>query len=107
MLDNPRRLDRRAATYYNFADCITNLFSAEISMTRIVQARLDVETGALVDRLKLMLDTNESEIVREGIRALWEAAPKQGKRRLSGIGKYESGVDDLATNPKFLDDFGR
>ena len=75
-------------------------------MSKVIQARLDDETSALREDLKDRLGWTDSQIVREAIRLLASVTPKNGKRKLSGIGKFESGIPDLATNPKYMEGFG-
>jgi hypothetical protein len=76
-------------------------------MARVVQARLDEETESLRSQLQQQLGWSNSKIVREGIKLLSAVTPRNGKRRFSGAGKYESGLPDLATNPKYMDGFGQ
>jgi hypothetical protein len=76
-------------------------------VSRLVQARLDEETDSLRAKLQKQLGWSNSRIVREGIKLLSAVTPTTRKRRFSGAGKYESGLPDLATNPKYLDDFGK
>ncbi len=76
-------------------------------MTRVVQARLDDETAKIVSDLKKKTGWNNSEVVREALRALKQRMVKQPKRRLPGAGEYSSGIPDLATNPKYMEDFGK
>lgn len=74
-------------------------------MSRVVQARLDDETAALVAGLKKRTGWNDSEIIREAIKTLSQATPKR-RRKLSGLGEFNSGILDLATNPKHMEGFG-
>ncbi len=45
-------------------------------------------------------------MVREGIRLVEERHGHPRRRKLVGIGKFDSGVTDLATNKKYLEDLG-
>lgn len=74
-------------------------------METTVQARLDEETQAALDRLRRH-GWSVSEAVREGIRLVDKRNTPQTRRKLIGIGNYDSGVSDLATNRKYLEDFG-
>lgn len=74
-------------------------------METTVQARLDEETQAALARL-LHHGWSVSEAVREGIRLVDKRNTPQPRRKLIGIGMYDSGVPDLATNRQHLDDFG-
>jgi len=75
-------------------------------MSRVVQARLDDETELLRSRLQQQLGLSNSEIVRRGIRLLASMTPRPGEPKFSGIGKYDSGIPDLATNKAHLEGFG-
>lgn len=72
-------------------------------MTRIVQARLDEKTDSLLEQLQKQLGCSNSEIVRQGIQMLAAVTPKKGKRQFRGMGKYDSGTPDLASNKKHLE----
>jgi hypothetical protein len=73
-----------------------------------VQARLNAEDRQLLDELVRDLDWTPSQIVREGLRLVREAHPTiSAADRIIGIGKFSSGIPDLATNKKYLEDFGR
>lgn len=79
-------------------------------MSDIVHARLDEKTRRIMRRLQRRHGWSDSEIVRNGIRALGDREllpPGKGAVRITGLGKFASGVDDLGSNKKHLDDFGR
>lgn len=48
-----------------------------------------------------------SRIVREGLRLLASCHVGRGKRKITGQGKFPSGIGDLASNKEHLRDFGR
>jgi hypothetical protein len=76
-------------------------------MKTSVQARLDPEGQAILDRLTKRLGWSTSQVVREGLRLLalhYDVAPK---RKVIGVGKFDAGPSDLATNKKYMEDFGR
>jgi predicted transcriptional regulator len=75
-------------------------------MKATVQARLDEETQAALDRLVRRHGWSTSEVVREGIRLMVKRhqAPPWGK--LIGAGMFDSGIPDLATNKKYMEGFG-
>lgn len=75
-------------------------------MATTIHARLDDETEALRDQLKKAAGLTDSEIVRRGIQALASVTPAIRRRRFRGAGKYNSGIPDLATNPKHMEGFG-
>jgi hypothetical protein len=78
-------------------------------MNDIVHARLDDHTRKIMRRLQRRHGWSESDIVRNGIRALGDADLPTGQRtwRVVGIGKFASGIKDLGSNDKHLRDFGR
>ena len=83
--------------------------SNTVYMNEIVHARLDEETRKIMRRLKRRYGWSESDIVRNGIRALGELelSPAERTRRIEGLGEFASGVDDLGSNASHLRDFGR
>jgi hypothetical protein len=76
-------------------------------MKASVQARLDEETQAALERLVRRHGWSVSKVVREGIRLVEERQAPATRRKLIGIGMFDSGVPDLATNKKYMEDFGR
>jgi hypothetical protein len=75
-------------------------------MKTSVQARLDEESAAALEDLQRRLGLSSSEIVREGIRLVQKRHAAAPRRKLIGIGKYDSGIPDLATNKKHMEGFG-
>jgi hypothetical protein len=75
-------------------------------MKAIVQARLDEETQAALERLVQFRGMKPSEVVRESIRLMDKHHAAPARPRLIGIGEYESGIPDLATNKKHMQGFG-
>lgn len=77
-------------------------------MATTVQARLDDESQKALERLTHKLSMTPSQVVRESLVCMLKAqedkAAKQPK--FIGIGKFDSGVSDLATNKKYMEDFG-
>lgn len=76
-------------------------------MKAVVQARLDEETQATLDRLVRRHGWTTSKVVREGIRLVEKQHAPKPRRKLIGIGKYDSGISDLATNKEHMEGFGR
>lgn len=78
-------------------------------MNKIVHARLDDHTRKIMRRLQRRYGWSDSDIVRNGIRALGDAElpPEQRTKRIVGLGKFASGIDDLGSNDEHLRDFGR
>jgi hypothetical protein len=71
-----------------------------------IHARLDEETEELRAQLKKTAGWSDSEIVRRGIKVLASVTPALKKRKFRGVGKYKSGLRDLATNKKYMEGFG-
>jgi hypothetical protein len=71
-----------------------------------IQARLDEETQAALERLVRRHGLRPSEVVREGIRLMDEKHKAQKRPKLIGAGRFDSGIPDLATNKKYMKDFG-
>ncbi len=75
--------------------------------TTVVQARLDRESQTALETLVKRLGWSPSRIVREGVRLLAANYKQPGKKKFIGIGRFSSGVPDLAHNKKYLEGFGR
>lgn len=78
-------------------------------MAKTLTARLDEKSQKELARLSKRLGKTESEIVRESIHlmATLHLATSNGKPEFIGLGQFASGVKDLASNKKHLDDFGQ
>jgi hypothetical protein len=76
-------------------------------MSRIIHARLDDVTERILVRLKRRLGLNDSQLVREGIKAIHNLLAGGRVRRIVGLGRFRSGVPDLASNKDHLKGFGR
>lgn len=76
-------------------------------MSRIIQARIDEETESLLSQLQLRLGWSDSQIVREGIKALGMLSAPTQRKKIVGLGKFSSGVTDLASNKRHLKGFGK
>ena len=77
-------------------------------MKATVQARLDEESHAALRQLTRRLGWSPSEVVREGLRLMvrhYGTTPK--KRKIIGMGEFDAGPPDLATNKKYMEDYGR
>lgn len=74
-------------------------------MTRIVHARIDPATEKLLQDLERQLGSTDSQVVREGIKAL-QVLLTPGRRRIRGLGQLCSGVPDLGSNKAHLNGFG-
>ena len=76
-------------------------------MKRTIQARLDEESQRKLAQLVNRLGWSPSEVVREGLRVLAACQPGNGRRRIIGQGKFDSGITDLGSNKKHLRGFGK
>lgn len=76
-------------------------------MPRIIHARLDARTEKILVDLERSLGWNDSQIVREGIKALKALLPPGGRRKIVGMGRFQSGKPDLGSNKRHLEGFGR
>jgi Arc/MetJ-type ribon-helix-helix transcriptional regulator len=74
-------------------------------MTTKVQARLDAETQAVLDRLR-QRGLSTSEVIRDGIHLVEKQQRPAARPRMIGIGMLSSGMGDLATNKKYMEGFG-
>jgi hypothetical protein len=71
-----------------------------------VQARLDSKTRAALERVASRLGWSTSKVVREGIHLVEKRHNPAPVRGLIGIGMFDSGTSDLATNKEHMKDFG-
>jgi Arc/MetJ-type ribon-helix-helix transcriptional regulator len=74
-------------------------------MTTTVQARLDKETQAILDRLRRSGRTT-SDVIREAIRLVDREYRSGAASRMIGIGMIRSGVPDMGSNKKYLEGLG-
>jgi len=75
-------------------------------MSTTVQARLDEKSQAALKRVASQLGWSTSKVVREGIHLVEQRHAAPRVRRLIGIGLFDSGISDLATNKEHMKDFG-
>lgn len=71
------------------------------------RARVDEDTLQLLTRLRRRTGLTDSELLRRGVRRLAQDVGKTTRRRIVGVGRFASSASDLATNEKYLKDFGR
>ena len=76
-------------------------------MSRVIHARIDEETEKVLKELKRRLGWNDSNVVREGIKALSVMLVPKRRRKVYGLGRFESGIPDLGSNKDHLEGFGR
>jgi hypothetical protein len=76
-------------------------------MKTSVQARLDEESQAALDGLVRRLGWTPSQVVREGIRLVDKQHAKPVRRKVIGMGEFDSGITDLGSNKAHLEGYGR
>jgi hypothetical protein len=76
-------------------------------MPRIIHARLDEQTEQLLREIERRLGWNDSQVVREGIKALNVLLVPTRSRQIVGLGQFRSRVRDLGSNKTHLKGFGR
>ncbi len=74
-------------------------------MARILHARIDPATEKILQALQRRLGWSDSQVVREGIKAL-QLLATPGRRRVCGLGQFRSGIPDLGSNKARLKGFG-
>jgi hypothetical protein len=77
-------------------------------MKTSIQARLDQESAAALETLQRSLGLSSSEIVRTSLRLMVQEHTRAHKKKpkFLGVGMFDSGLTDLATNKKHMEDFG-
>jgi Arc/MetJ-type ribon-helix-helix transcriptional regulator len=75
-------------------------------MASTVQARLDRESHEALETLTRRLGMSQSEVVRASLRLMVQQHAVPKRRKFIGLGEFDSGVDDLATNKKHMEGFG-
>jgi hypothetical protein len=76
-------------------------------MSRIIHARIDEQTERLLREIERRLGWNDSQVVREGIKALNTSLVPKRARPIVGLGRFRSGIRDLGSNKAHLKGFGR
>lgn len=76
-------------------------------MARTIQARLDTDAASALAVLVKRLGLTPSEIVRRAVKNLAAEQGAATKRKIVGLGAFDSGVPDLGSNPEHLRGFGR
>ena len=76
-------------------------------MNATIQARLDDETRAVLKRLVKRNRLTASEIVRKGIHLVAKEAEQPPSLKIAGLGEFDFGPTDIATNKKYLEGLGR
>jgi hypothetical protein len=75
-------------------------------MSTTVQARLDAETRAALERLRLAGLTT-SEVIRQGIHMVEKLHAMPKHRKIIGVGQIDIEIPDLSTNKAHMEGFGR
>jgi hypothetical protein len=78
-----------------------------IDMRRTVQARLDRRSQVALERLVCGTGRRPSRVVREGVHLLAACYGVPLAKRVIGVGRFVSGLPDLASNKKHLRAFGQ
>lgn len=76
-------------------------------MSRIIHARIDEETERLLREIERRLGWSDSQVIREGIKALNTSLVPTRPRQIVGLGRFRSGIRDLGSNKAHLKGFGR
>ena len=76
-------------------------------MSATVQARLDLETRQALDSLVRRLGWSPSRVVRESLRLMSRQHSAFPRRKVIGVGKFDSGFPDLGSNKQHMKGFGR
>lgn len=76
-------------------------------MRYVIQARLDGSSRKRLSILVRELGWTPSQVVREGLRVLVATRLRKKSQRIIGLGKFRSGISDLASNKKHLWGFGK
>jgi hypothetical protein len=78
-----------------------------VDMKTTVQARLDRRSQAALERLARRTGWSPSRVVREGVHLLAACYDFPSAKRVIGVGRFASGLPDLASNKKHLRGFGQ
>ncbi|MGH9413412.1 MAG: CopG family transcriptional regulator [Terriglobales bacterium] len=76
-------------------------------MNKTIQARLDADAEAALSALVKRLGVSPSEVVRRAVKHLATQTGTSPRRKVIGLGQFDSGVPDLGSNPHHLRGFGR
>jgi hypothetical protein len=78
-----------------------------VEMKTTVQARLDGRSQAALERLARRTGWSPSRVVREGVQLLAACYGFPSAKQVIGVGRFASGLPDLASNKKHLRGFGQ
>jgi hypothetical protein len=77
------------------------------TMKAVVQARLDPEARQALDVLVRRLGWSPSRVVRESLRLMGRHHAAVPRRRVIGVGAFDSTLSDLGSNKRHMQGFGR
>lgn len=86
---------------------MARMYTEGLPLSRVIHARLDGPTERLLRELERRLGWSDSQVVREGIKALNVLLVPGRARPIVGLGRFRSGVRDLGSNKAHLKGFGR
>ena len=75
-------------------------------MGAVIQTRLNEATKAALENAARQQGRTVSELVREGVELVISRHSASPRRKWIGVGKYDTGIADLSTNPKYMEGFG-
>lgn len=75
-------------------------------MKMSVQARLDEKSSAALERIARSNNWSASRVIRESILFLDGNRSSKPRRKMIGVGEFDSGIPDLASNKKHLEGYG-
>jgi hypothetical protein len=76
-------------------------------MATTVQARFDTKAEAALKKLIRSNGWTTSQALRECVLRVYEQTAAKPRPRLIGVGCFDSGIGDLATNKKHMEGFGK
>jgi hypothetical protein len=77
-----------------------------MATSKVIQARIDKQTAKTLAKLRRRTGMTDSELIREGLRLLADTKAAAPRKKIIGLGKFSSGIPDLATNKKYMVGFG-
>ena len=76
-------------------------------MKAVVQARLNPEAQQTLDELVRRLGWSPSRVVRESLLLMGRYHSAAPRKRVIGVGKFDSGLPDLGSNKRHMQGFGQ
>jgi len=75
-------------------------------MGAVIQTRLNEATKSALENAARQQGRSVSELVREGVELVISRHSASPRRKWIGVGKYDAGISDLSTNPRYMEGFG-